>query len=105
MCALGADDEIRQLAENLIPVVSTLVSTLSEKHELSLGMLGMHGTAYANFDENCDLICSIGSRWDDRIVGKLDEFCSDAVKIHIDIDPSEYSKMVMPDPGVMAMLV
>ena len=50
-------------------------------------MLGMHGTAYANKAvTNCDLIMAIGARWDDRITGKLSEFCSGATKIHIDID-------------------
>ncbi|MDD7986811.1 biosynthetic-type acetolactate synthase large subunit [Lentisphaera marina] len=101
-CVLSsAEEEVRELAEKLnVPVVTTLLGkgAISEKHDLSLGMLGMHGTAYANFAvKNCDLVCSIGSRWDDRIVGKLDEFCADAVRIHIDIDPSEYGKMITPD--------
>jgi acetolactate synthase-1/2/3 large subunit len=65
-------------------------------------MLGMHGTAYANKAiENADLVMSIGSRWDDRITGKLDEFCLDAVKIHIDIDPAEFNKMVVPDVSIL----
>ena len=96
-----AEKELTKLAEQLnIPVVSTLLGkgAISERHELSLGMLGMHGTAYANFAVNdCDLICSIGSRWDDRITGKLEEFCPDAITIHIDIDASEYGKMIVPD--------
>ncbi|WDE97933.1 biosynthetic-type acetolactate synthase large subunit [Lentisphaera profundi] len=101
-CVLSeAEEEVRQLAEKLnAPVVTTLLGkgAISEKHDLSLGMLGMHGTAYANFAvKDCDLICSIGSRWDDRIVGKLEEFCAEAVKIHIDIDASEYGKMIVPD--------
>ena len=63
-----------------------------------LGMLGMHGTAYANKAvDNADLIMSIGSRWDDRITGKLDEFCLGAKKIHVDIDPAEFNKMITPD--------
>jgi acetolactate synthase-1/2/3 large subunit len=58
----------------------------------------MHGTAYANkATDAADLIMSIGSRWDDRITGKLDEFCLGARKIHVDIDPSEFNKMVVPD--------
>ena len=61
-------------------------------------MLGMHGTAYANKAvANCDLIMAIGSRWDDRITGKLSEFCKDAVKIHVDIDVAEFGKVVQPD--------
>ena len=96
-----AEVELTKLAEKMnVPVVSTLLGkgAISERHDLSLGMLGMHGTAYANFAINeCDLICSIGSRWDDRITGKLEEFCPDAVTIHIDIDASEYGKMIVPD--------
>jgi acetolactate synthase-1/2/3 large subunit len=58
-------------------------------------MLGMHGTAYANKAvEHCDLIMSIGSRWDDRITGKIQEFCPDAIKIHIDIDRAEINKVM-----------
>ena len=58
----------------------------------------MHGTGYANKAVmECDLLLNIGSRWDDRIVGRLDEFCKDAVKIHIDIDDAEYGKMIKPD--------
>ena len=96
-----ASKEVIKLVEKLnIPAVSTLLGKgcLPENHKLSLGMLGMHGTAYANKAVmNCDLIMSIGSRWDDRIVGKLNEFCADALTIHIDIDHSEIGKMVKPD--------
>jgi acetolactate synthase I/II/III large subunit len=96
-----ADAAVTKLAETLnCPVISTLLGkgSFSESHELSLGMLGMHGTAYANKAiMECDLLFSIGSRWDDRIVGKLDEFCKDAVTIHVDIDSSEEGKMVQPD--------
>ena len=96
-----AGKAILSLAEKLrIPLVNTLLGkgATDETHPLHLGMPGMHGTAYANKAvANCDLIMSIGSRWDDRIVGKLDAFCTDAVKIHIDIDPAEFNKMVQPD--------
>jgi acetolactate synthase-1/2/3 large subunit len=72
-------------------------------------MLGMHGTAYANKAvDGCDLIMSIGSRWDDRITGKLSEFCKDAIKIHIDIDDSEFGKVLRPDvclPGDARLVV
>jgi acetolactate synthase-1/2/3 large subunit len=58
----------------------------------------MHGTAYANKAVvACDLIMAIGARWDDRITSKLSEFCPDAKKIHIDIDPAEYGKVLEPD--------
>ena len=96
-----ADEAIKKLGETLhCPMISTLLGkgSFPETHELSLGMLGMHGTAYANKAVmECDLLLSIGSRWDDRIVGKLELFCKDAVKIHIDIDPSEEGKMIQPD--------
>ena len=69
-----------------------------EDHPLHLGMLGMHGTAYVNMAvKNCDLIFAIGSRWDDRIIGKVSEFCADAVKIHLDIDPAEFNEIIRPD--------
>ena len=69
-----------------------------ETHPLSLGMVGMHGTAYANKALlECDLIMSIGSRFDDRITGKLEEFCKGATIIHLDIDPAEEGKILQPD--------
>jgi len=97
----GAGKAVVALAEKLqAPIVNTLLGkgAADETHPLHLGMLGMHGTAYANKAVvDCDLIMSIGARWDDRITGKLDEFCLDAIKIHIDIDPSEFDKMVPMD--------
>ena len=96
-----AGDGVRRLAERLqAPVTTTLLGkgTFPETHNLSLGMLGMHGTAYANKAVvECDLIMSIGSRFDDRIIGQPHRFCRDAVKIHIDIDPGEHGKMIVPD--------
>jgi acetolactate synthase-1/2/3 large subunit len=101
----GADEQVRELAERLnIPVTNTLLGKgcFPETHELSLGMLGMHGTAYANLAvQHCDLIMSIGSRWDDRIVGKLEDFCLHARKIHVDIDPAEINKTVQVDCAVI----
>lgn len=101
----GAMDEVRELAEKAqIPVTTTLLGKgcFPETHELSTGMLGMHGTAYANKAVlDCDLIMSIGSRWDDRITGKTSVFCKDAVKIHIDIDPAEIGKIIRPDISVV----
>ncbi|MDA3947744.1 MAG: biosynthetic-type acetolactate synthase large subunit [Spirochaeta sp.] len=97
----GADKAIRYLAEKLqVPVVNTLLGkgAFPETHPLSLGMLGMHGTAYANRAvEHCDLIVSIGSRWDDRIVGNPSKFCPTAERIHIDIDASEFQKILPTD--------
>jgi acetolactate synthase-1/2/3 large subunit len=100
----NAGDAIYKLADKLqAPVVNTLLGkgAVPEDKPLHLGMLGMHGTAYANKAVTyCDLIMSIGARWDDRITGKLSEFCKDAVKIHIDIDPAEFNKIVRPDVSV-----
>jgi acetolactate synthase-1/2/3 large subunit len=100
----GAGKAITTLAEKLrAPVVNTLLGkgAVDEHHPLHLGMLGMHGTAYANKAvADCDLIMAIGARWDDRITGKLEEFCVDAVKIHIDIDESEFGKILDPDVSI-----
>ena len=100
-----AENAVRALACKLkSPVVNTLLGkgVFSETDPLCLGMLGMHGTAYANKAlTNCDLICSIGCRWDDRINGNNDEFCIGAKKLHIDIDPAEIGKIVQPDASVV----
>ena len=96
-----AEKEIRALVNKInSPVINTLLGkgVFPETDPLSLGMVGMHGTAYANKALiNCDLICSIGCRWDDRIVTNLDEFCIGAKKLHIDIDPAEIGKIIIPD--------
>jgi acetolactate synthase-1/2/3 large subunit len=96
-----ADKELRYLAETIgAPVTSTLLGkgVFPETHPLSLGMLGMHGTAYANKAMiECDLLINIGSRFDDRIIGQPSKFCKDAKIIHIDIDPAEANKMIQPD--------
>jgi acetolactate synthase-1/2/3 large subunit len=97
----GAGKSIVTLAEKLrAPMVNTLLGkgATDETHPLHLGMLGMHGTAYANKAvADCDLIMSIGARWDDRVTGKVEAFCPDAVKIHVDIDPAEFNKVVRPE--------
>ncbi len=96
----GAGAAIRMLAEKTgAAVVNTLLGkgAVSEDLPYNLGMLGMHGTAYANRAvEHCDLIMAIGARWDDRITGKLATFCPDAVKIHVDIDVAEFNKIIRP---------
>jgi acetolactate synthase-1/2/3 large subunit len=87
-----------------IPVTTTLLGkgAFPETHPLSLGMLGMHGTAYANMAvADCDLIMSVGSRWDDRITGNPETFCTDARKIHIDIDAAEINKLFTMDCAVV----
>lgn len=100
----GAGKAIMKLAKKLnAPVTTTLLGkgTFPETHHLSVGMLGMHGTAYANKTVvDCDLIFAIGARWDDRITGKVDAFCPDAKKLHIDIDPAEFGKVIQPDVSI-----
>ncbi len=97
----GAHDELLQLAELLMaPVCATLMGLggFPGAHPLSLGMLGMHGTKYANFAVcECDLLIAIGARFDDRVTGKLETFASMAKIIHIDIDPAEIGKNVRVD--------
>ena len=74
----------------------------NEYDHLSLGMLGMHGTAYANFAvSECDLLLAVGARFDDRVTGKLDEFACDAEVIHVDIDPAEISKNRCPELAIV----
>ena len=101
----GACEAVRTFAEKMqIPVTSTLLGkgVFPETHPLSLGMAGMHGTAYANKAlEECDLVMSVGSRWDDRIAGTPATFCSNAIKIHIDVDPSEINKTIKVDVGIV----
>ncbi len=94
----GAWEETRKLAEKLnAPVVTTLLGkgAFPETHPLSLGWMGMHGSAYSNKAVcECDLIMSIGSRFDDRIVGIPSRFAKDAVRIHVDIDLAEMGKLI-----------
>lgn len=103
--AANAHQEVKQLAELFnIPVTTTLmgIGAFDEHHPLSLGMLGMHGTAYANFAvTNCDLLICVGARFDDRVTGKLDEFASLAKVIHIDIDPAEVGKNRVPEVPIV----
>ena len=97
----GAHQELKELAERLkVPVTWTLMGAgaFPGTHELALGMLGMHGTAYANHATmEADLIISVGARFDDRVTGRLDSFAPYAKIIHIDIDPSSISKNVKVD--------
>ncbi|MFM7326511.1 MAG: acetolactate synthase large subunit, partial [Nodosilinea sp.] len=101
----GAHREVARLAEYFqIPVTTTLMGkgAFDEHHPLALGMLGMHGTAYANFAvSECDLLIAVGARFDDRVTGKLDEFASRAQVIHIDIDPAEVGKNRTPQVPIV----
>lgn len=94
----GAHKELRDIAEKInTPVTWTLmgIGSFPSKHDLSLGMLGMHGTAYANHAiMESDLIIAVGARFDDRVTGRLDAFAPHAKIVHIDIDPSSISKNV-----------
>jgi acetolactate synthase-1/2/3 large subunit len=97
----GASSELKELAEKIkAPVTWTLmgIGGFPSLHELSLGMLGMHGTAYANHSiMESDLIIAVGARFDDRVTGRLDAFAPHAKIVHIDIDPSSISKNVKVD--------
>jgi acetolactate synthase-1/2/3 large subunit len=96
--AAGADEELRRLAEKLnLPTTCTLMGlgAFPASHPLSLGMLGMHGGYWTNMAvNNCDLLISIGARFDDRVTGKLSEFALGAKFIHVDIDASCIGKNV-----------
>lgn len=102
----NASKELLELAKKAdTPVVTTLLGkgAIPETHKLSLGMLGMHGTAYANKAVvDCDFLLNIGSRFDDRIIGSVESFCKDAYIAHIDIDESELGKMIRPNIEILA---
>lgn len=91
-----AADEILELAEiTQIPVTMTLMGlgSFPGTHPLSLGMLGMHGAFWTNMAmHHADLLIAVGARFDDRVTGKLSEFCPEARVIHIDIDPTSIKK-------------
>merc|ERR1711937_240890 len=73
-----------------------------ERDDLSIGMLGMHGTAYANFAvSECDLLLAVGARFDDRVTGKLDLFANNSKIIHFDIDPAEIGKNKIPTISIL----
>ena len=92
----NAAPELVTFATSLgIPITTTLmgIGCIPCDHPLNLGMLGMHGTEYANFAvTECDLLIAIGARFDDRVTGKIDTFAPHANVIHIDIDPAEIGK-------------
>jgi acetolactate synthase-1/2/3 large subunit len=92
----NASPELLAFATSLgIPITTTLmgIGCIPCDHPLNLGMLGMHGTEYANFAvTECDLLIAIGVRFDDRVTGKIDTFAPHAKIIHIDIDPAEIGK-------------
>ncbi len=93
--------ELRLFAkENNLPVTMTLqgLGAFPMSDSQSLGMLGMHGTYWANQAvNNCDVLVSLGARFDDRVTGKIEEFATKAYKIHVDIDPTCIDKNVVVD--------
>ncbi len=101
----GAHGELKELAEKmLMPVATTLMGLggFPGDHPLSVGMLGMHGSKYANYAiSECDLLVAVGVRFDDRVTGKLESFAPNARVIHIDIDPAEIGKNVRVDIPVV----
>ncbi len=100
-----ASKAMRALAhKGKVPVTTTLLAsgTFDETDKLSLKMLGMHGSATANYAvQECDCLIAVGARFDDRVTGKLDTFAPHAKIIHIDIDPSSISKNVQVDIPVV----
>lgn len=101
----NSTEELRALAETIMsPVTTTLMgmSSFPTDHPLSVGMLGMHGTRYANYAvQESDLIIAIGVRFDDRVTGKISSFAPNAKIIHIDIDAAEIGKNVRVDVPIV----
>ena len=97
----GAGEQVRTLAERAeLPVACTLLGlgSFPASHELSLGMMGMHGESWVNEAiQEADLLIACGMRFDDRVTGTLASYAPKAKKIHIDIDPSEINKNVRVD--------
>jgi acetolactate synthase-1/2/3 large subunit len=93
----NAADELRSFAERFgVPVVTTLlgIGAVDTTSPLALRMLGMHGTAFANYAvEDCDFLFAVGSRFDDRVAGKVKEFAPNATIAHLDVDASEIDKV------------
>ena len=104
----GATEELYKLATTCqIPVTNTLLGlgSFPGEHQLSLGMLGMHGTVYANYATNeADVVLALGIRFDDRIAGVPKEFCKEATIIHVDIDPAEIGKNKLIDVPIVGDL-
>jgi acetolactate synthase-1/2/3 large subunit len=101
----GASDELRDVAlYGHIPVATTLTGKgcFPEDHDLSMGMVGMHGTPYANYAlSQADLVFAVGVRFDDRVTGKVDAFAPHAKFVHVDVDPAEISKNVAIDVPIV----
>lgn len=104
----GASDELRKFVRKTqIPVTTSLMGkgVIPETDDLALGMLGMHGTKYANYAiYESDLIISMGVRFDDRVVGNVQKFAPFAKIIHMDIDPAEIGKRIAVDIPIVGDL-
>lgn len=104
----GASEALRELVEKTsIPVAMTAMGLggFPGDHPLSLDMLGMHGSIYANYAvAECDLLLALGVRFDDRVTGNVSEFAKYATIIHIDIDPSELNKIKHAQIGIVSNL-
>ncbi|MCW5003759.1 acetolactate synthase large subunit [Enterobacter roggenkampii] len=102
--AINAADEIRQFAEkaNLTTTMTLMaLGMLPKAHPLSLGMLGMHGARSTNYIlQEADLLIVMGARFDDRAIGKTEEFCPNAKIIHVDIDRAELGKIKQPHVAI-----
>ena len=100
-----ASDELFSFATKAnIPVAMSLMgkAAFPNKHELSLGMIGMHGTYAANTAcDNCDLLLAIGCRFSDRVIGEAAKFAKNAKILQIDIDPTEVNKMINVDDALL----
>ena len=103
-----AYDELKEFVDKTnIPVAMTLLglSSFPANHELALGMIGMHGTTYANYAANeADLVIAAGMRFDDRVTGNPQKFLPNAKIIHIDIDPAEIGKNKLIDVPIVGDL-
>jgi acetolactate synthase-1/2/3 large subunit len=104
----NVDKDLLELAEAIrAPVTTTLMgmSSFPKTHPLSVGMLGMHGTFYANMAvTNSDLLIALGARFDDRVTGKIATFAPNAKIIHVDVDPTSIKKNVRVDLPVVGVL-
>ena len=102
--AINAANEIRQFAEKAsLPTTMTLMALgmLPKAHPLSLGMLGMHGARSTNYIlQEADLLIVMGARFDDRAIGKTEQFCPNAKIIHVDIDRAELGKIKQPHVAI-----
>jgi acetolactate synthase-1/2/3 large subunit len=101
----GASEQLQRFAERTgIPVASTLLGlgAFPASHELSLGMMGMHGEAWVNQAvQEADLLVAAGMRFDDRVTGNLKNFATAARKVHLEIDPAEINKNVRADVALV----